>query len=189
MRPTGCAARTATALDAAIAAWTRTLPAKAAEAILEAAEVPCSRLFDIADCAADPHFRRAAGGAGGGRSADWPHPASRAGDPAGRERPEDVVRWTGPAVGAHTEVRAAYAAGVAEGVVAKGALRQAVGAVSGRDIGLKRPLVRCSKLVAARRPSPAWHGSAARNALIHVNEPATRCQQNRHVGARHQGWR
>ena len=28
-----------------------------AEAILEAADVPCSRLFDIADCAADPHFR------------------------------------------------------------------------------------------------------------------------------------
>src|SRR6195952_4725957 len=44
-------------LDAAIAAWTRTLPAKDAEAILEEADVPCSRLFDIADCAADPHFR------------------------------------------------------------------------------------------------------------------------------------
>jgi formyl-CoA transferase len=43
-------------LDAAIADWTRTLPAKDAEAALEAAEVPCSRLYDIADCANDPHF-------------------------------------------------------------------------------------------------------------------------------------
>lgn len=43
-------------LDAAIGAWTRTLPAAAAEAILEQAEVPCSRLYDMADCANDPHF-------------------------------------------------------------------------------------------------------------------------------------
>ena len=45
------------ALDMAISAWTRGMAAKEAEAVLEAAEVPCSRLFDIADCAADPHFR------------------------------------------------------------------------------------------------------------------------------------
>jgi crotonobetainyl-CoA:carnitine CoA-transferase CaiB-like acyl-CoA transferase len=90
-------------LDAAIGAWTRTQTAKDAEAILEAAEVPCSRLFDIADCAADPHFRA--------RQAvleiDDPligrtlHPG-----PTIRldgERPEDVVRWTGPAAGAHTD--------------------------------------------------------------------------------------
>ncbi len=96
-----CANRAA--LDAAIAAWTRTLPAKDAEAVLEAAEVPCSRLFDIADCAADPHFlaRRAV------QAVDDPligrtlHPG-----PTIRmdgEAPEDVVRWTGPAVGAHTD--------------------------------------------------------------------------------------
>jgi formyl-CoA transferase len=91
------------ALDAAIAAWTRTMAAKDAEAILEAAEVPCSRLFDIADCAADPHFRA--------RQA-----VQQINDPLiGRtlhpgptirldgERPEDVVRWTGPAAGAHTD--------------------------------------------------------------------------------------
>nr|WP_294502341.1 CoA transferase [uncultured Rhodopila sp.] len=91
------------ALDAAIAAWTRTLPAREAEAILEAAEVPCSRLFDIADCAADPHFRARQAV----QEIDDPligrtlHPG-----PAIRldgERPEDVVRWTGPAVGAHTD--------------------------------------------------------------------------------------
>ena len=42
--------------DKAIAAWTITLPAKDAEIILDKAEVPCSRLYDIADCAADRHF-------------------------------------------------------------------------------------------------------------------------------------
>ena len=90
-------------MDAAIAAWTRTLPAKDAEAILEEAEVPCSRLFDIADCASDPHFRARQAV----QELDDPligrtlHPG-----PAIRldgERPEDVVRWTGPAVGAHTD--------------------------------------------------------------------------------------
>jgi len=96
-----CAARAE--LDAAIAAWTKTLPAKEAEAVLEAAEVPCSRLFDIADCATDPHFlaRKSV------LSVDDPligrtlHPG-----PAIRmdgDRPEDVLGWTGPAVGAHTD--------------------------------------------------------------------------------------
>src|SRR6185437_4152327 len=50
-----CAHRAA--LDTAITEWTRTLPAKAAEEQLEVADVPCSRLYDIADCAHDPHFR------------------------------------------------------------------------------------------------------------------------------------
>ena len=96
-----CAARAE--LDAVIAAWTRTLPAKEAEAVLESADVPCSRLFDIADCAADPHFlaRKSV------QVVDDPligrtlHPG-----PAIRmdgDKPEDVVAWTGPAVGAHTE--------------------------------------------------------------------------------------
>jgi crotonobetainyl-CoA:carnitine CoA-transferase CaiB-like acyl-CoA transferase len=90
-------------LDAAIAAWTGTLPAKDAEDILERAEVPCSRLFDIADCAADPHFlaRKSV------QSIDDPligptlHPG-----PVIRmdgEAPENVVRWTGPEAGAHTD--------------------------------------------------------------------------------------
>ncbi len=91
------------ALDAAIAAWTRTLSAKQAEELLEAADVPCSRLFDIEDCANDPHFR-----ARGsvlevadpliGRTLH-PGPAIRMdGDP-----PEAVVAWPGPAVGEHTD--------------------------------------------------------------------------------------
>jgi formyl-CoA transferase len=91
------------ALDAVIGGWTRTLPAKEAEALLEGADVPCSRLFDIADCAADPHFlaRQSVQTVADPLIGQTLHPG-----PAIRldgERPEDVVRWTGPAVGAHTD--------------------------------------------------------------------------------------
>ncbi len=90
-------------LDVAIAAWTRTLDAREAEAILEAADVPCSRLFDIADCATDPHFRarQSVQDVNDPLIGKTLHPG-----PTIRldgERPEDVVRWTGPAVGAHTD--------------------------------------------------------------------------------------
>jgi crotonobetainyl-CoA:carnitine CoA-transferase CaiB-like acyl-CoA transferase len=90
-------------LDGVIASWTRTLPAQEAEARLEAADVPCSRLYDIADCAADPHFRARKSVLEVddpliGRTLH-PGPAIRLdGDP-----PESVVAWTGPAVGAHTD--------------------------------------------------------------------------------------
>jgi formyl-CoA transferase len=106
------------ALDAAIAAWTRGLPAKDAEEILERAEVPCSRLYDIADCANDPHFlaRKSV------LSIDDPligptlHPG-----PVIRmdgEAPEDVVRWTGPRAGAHTEFVLHTLLGLARGETA-----------------------------------------------------------------------
>ena len=96
-----CAHRAA--LDAAIAAWTRALPAKEAEARLEAADVPCSRLYDIADCANDPHFLAR----GSVQTVDdpligrtlHPGPAIRLdGDP-----PEATIGWPGPAAGAHTD--------------------------------------------------------------------------------------
>ncbi|WP_159999032.1 CaiB/BaiF CoA-transferase family protein [Roseomonas sp. 18066] len=88
-------------LDAAIAAWTRTLPAKEAQDILEAAEVPASRLYDIRDIAEDPHFRAR----DTVMQVDDPligpilHPAApfRFDGVA----PKDMVRWTGPAAGAH----------------------------------------------------------------------------------------
>ena len=90
-------------LDTAISAWTLTLPAKEAEARLEAADVPCSRLYDIADCANDPHFL-ARGSVQEvedpliGRTLH-PGPVIRLdGDPPGA-----VVGWPGPAPGAHTE--------------------------------------------------------------------------------------
>ena len=90
-------------LDAAIAAWTRTLPATEAEAALEKVDVPCSRLYDIRDCAEDPHFRA--------RQTVMPvedpllcpvlHPAA----PFRLDgvSPPGMVRWTGPAAGAHND--------------------------------------------------------------------------------------
>jgi len=91
------------ALDQAIAAWTRTLPAKQAEEILDAAEVPCSRLYDIADCAADPHFlaRKSVQEINDPLIGPTLHPG-----PAIRldgDAPEAVVAWPGPEVGAHNE--------------------------------------------------------------------------------------
>jgi formyl-CoA transferase len=96
-----CARRDA--LDAAIAGWTRTLPAREAQERLEAADVPCSRLYDIADCVADPHFlaRQAVQTVDDpliGRTLH-PGPVIRLdGDP-----PESVIGWTGPAAGAHNK--------------------------------------------------------------------------------------
>jgi crotonobetainyl-CoA:carnitine CoA-transferase CaiB-like acyl-CoA transferase len=90
-------------LDAAIATWTRQHPAREAEAVLEAAEVPCSRLYDIADCAQDPHFqaRQAVLRVDDPLIGPTLHPG-----PTIRldgEAPEAVVAWPGPAVGAHTD--------------------------------------------------------------------------------------
>ncbi len=89
-------------LDAAVAEWTRTMPAAAAEAVLEAADVPCSRLYDIADCAADPHFR--ARGAVQAVQDPLIGPTLHQGSALrfDGDSPESVVAWTGPAVGAHT---------------------------------------------------------------------------------------
>jgi len=96
-----CARRDA--LDEVIAGWTRTLPAKSAQDLLESADVPCSRLYDIADCATDPHFlaRKSVQQIDDpliGRTLH-PGPAIRLdGDP-----PEAAIGWTGAAPGAHTD--------------------------------------------------------------------------------------
>ncbi|SFK25564.1 CaiB/BaiF CoA transferase family protein [Falsiroseomonas stagni] len=91
-------------LDAAIGAWTRTLPAAEAQERLEAVDVPCSRLFDMRDCAEDPHFRA--------RQTVMEVADPLVGEtllhPAAPFRfdgiaPREMVRWTGPAVGAHND--------------------------------------------------------------------------------------
>ena len=79
------------------------MPAKDAEEVLERAEVPCSRLYDIADCANDPHFlaRHAVQSIEDPLIGKTLHPG-----PVIRmdgEAPEDIVRWTGPEAGAHTD--------------------------------------------------------------------------------------
>jgi formyl-CoA transferase len=79
------------------------LSAKDAEEVLEQAEVPCARLYDIADCATDPHFlaRKAILPVNDPLIGPTLHPG-----PVIRldgEEPEDAVRWTGPEAGAHTD--------------------------------------------------------------------------------------
>ena len=88
-------------LDAAITAWTVTQKAAEAEAVLDAAEVPCSRLFDMKDCVEDPHFqaRDLVMEVADPLLGKVLHPAAPFrfdGVP-----PRDMVRWTGPAAGAH----------------------------------------------------------------------------------------
>lgn len=92
----------AAVLDAAISHWTTGLTLDAVAARVEAADVPCSRIYDIADIAADPQFldrgmvRRVADP----RLGEVLHPGivpAMTGGPAGG------IRWTGPDVGAHSE--------------------------------------------------------------------------------------
>ncbi len=90
-------------LDAAIAAWTRTRPALEVETLVEGADVPSSRLFDIADIAADKHMRARGSVLDVADPLIGPTlhfgPAMRFdGDP-----PESVVGWTGPELGAHND--------------------------------------------------------------------------------------
>ena len=90
-------------LDAAITAWTVTQTAAEAEAVLEGAEVPCSRLFDMKDCVEDPHFqaRDLVMEVTDPLLGKVLHPAAPFrfdGVP-----PRDMVRWTGPAAGAHND--------------------------------------------------------------------------------------
>jgi crotonobetainyl-CoA:carnitine CoA-transferase CaiB-like acyl-CoA transferase len=89
-------------IDAAIGAWTRTLPAAEAERLLEAAEVPVSRLYDMRDCAEDPHFRARQTV----MEVEDPLLGTKLLHPAAPFRfdgvsPPEMVRWTAPAVGAH----------------------------------------------------------------------------------------
>ena len=90
-------------IDAAIGAWTRDRPAREAEAVLDAAEVPVSRLYDIRDCAEDPHFRARDMVMEVEDPLIGPilHPAApfRFSGVA----PREMLRWTGPAVGAHND--------------------------------------------------------------------------------------
>jgi crotonobetainyl-CoA:carnitine CoA-transferase CaiB-like acyl-CoA transferase len=90
-------------LDEAIAAWTRLHSARDAEATLEAADVPCSRLYDIADCAQDPHFvaRRSVLQVEDPLIGPTLHPGATI--RLDGDAPEAVVAWPGPAVGAHTD--------------------------------------------------------------------------------------
>ena len=89
------------ALDEAIGAWTIRYNAACIERMLEDADIPATRVYTIADCAADPQFRAR----GMVREVADPalgmvlHPGivpAVPNDPGG-------VRWPGPSIGAHNE--------------------------------------------------------------------------------------
>jgi formyl-CoA transferase len=89
------------ALDAEIGAWTVKRPAAELERMLEAADVPATRAYTAADCAADEQFRfrgmvREVEDA---RLGPMLHPGIVP------HLPQDggAIRWAGPAVGAHNE--------------------------------------------------------------------------------------
>lgn len=90
-------------LDAAIAEWTRTRTAAEAQELLEAVDVPCSRLYDIQDCAEDPHFRAR------GLVSEVEDPLlGRVLHPAPPFRldgagPAEMIRWTGREAGADND--------------------------------------------------------------------------------------
>jgi crotonobetainyl-CoA:carnitine CoA-transferase CaiB-like acyl-CoA transferase len=88
-------------LDGLIGAWAGSQDIAALEAILVEADIPSTRVYTIADCAADPQFRHR----GMVRPVEDPllgatlHP----GVVPRVDGHADPVRWTGPAVGAHTD--------------------------------------------------------------------------------------
>ena len=89
------------ALDEAIGAWTMRYDAACIERMLEDADIPATRVYTIADCAADPQFRAR----GMVREVADPalgvvlHPGIV---PAVPDDP-GCVRWPGPCIGAHNE--------------------------------------------------------------------------------------
>jgi formyl-CoA transferase len=99
-------------LDAAITHWTTGLTLDEVSAKVEAADVPCSRIYDIADIAADPQFldRGMVRRVSDPRLGEVLHPGvvpAMTGGPAGG------VRWAGPDVGAHTDAVLAELLGMA----------------------------------------------------------------------------
>lgn len=94
--------RNAEVLDAMIADWTRDLDIATLEKRIADADIPSSRIYDIADVAADPQYkaRNMVQSVDDPRLGEVLHPGivpRVAGGPAGG------IRWTGPTVGQHTE--------------------------------------------------------------------------------------
>jgi crotonobetainyl-CoA:carnitine CoA-transferase CaiB-like acyl-CoA transferase len=89
------------ALDAEIGAWTAQRPAAELERMLAAADVPATRAYTAADCAADEQFRHRGmvREVEDARLGPMLHPGIVP------HIPDDpgAIRWAGPAVGAHNE--------------------------------------------------------------------------------------
>lgn len=90
-------------LDATIEQWTLTLNAAQAEKILLDNDIPAGRIFNIEDCATDPHYqaREMVRQVTDPRFGEVSHPGvvPQFDGPQGRMD----ISWAGPAVGAHNE--------------------------------------------------------------------------------------
>ncbi len=89
------------ALDAEIGLWTAQHDGAALEALLEAADVPVTRAYTVADCAADPQFRHR----GMVREVEDAQLGPMLHPGIVPMLPEDpgAIRWAGPPVGAHND--------------------------------------------------------------------------------------
>ena len=89
------------ALDRFITAWAKQHTAAEADRILSQADIPCTRVYTAAECAADPQFRAR----GMVREVDDPllGRVLHAGIVPHVTDDPGTVRWPGPAIGAHTE--------------------------------------------------------------------------------------
>jgi len=88
-------------IDGAIEAWTRTLDLAAVLATLEAASVPCGRVYTAADIHADPHVRARgmieSHALPDGKLVDFPAVVPKLSATPGR------TQWLGPKLGEHTQ--------------------------------------------------------------------------------------
>jgi crotonobetainyl-CoA:carnitine CoA-transferase CaiB-like acyl-CoA transferase len=87
-------------LDRAISGWTMTMEAAEAVAVLEAADVPCSLIYTVADIVADPHYV-ARGMILNARLPDGTTIKMPGVVPKLSQTP-GAVRWLGPSLGQHT---------------------------------------------------------------------------------------
>ncbi len=87
-------------LDEVIGAWTRLHPADALLAKLGEADIPSSRVYTAADCAADPQYR-ARGMVRDVNDPAFPDPVLQPGIVPRQLGEPGEVRWPGPAIGAH----------------------------------------------------------------------------------------
>jgi crotonobetainyl-CoA:carnitine CoA-transferase CaiB-like acyl-CoA transferase len=88
-------------LDAAIADWSGARSIAEALATLEAAQVPAGRIYSVADIVADPHYQARdmilPTELPGGTAVKMPGIVPKLSGTPGE------VRWSGPALGAHTD--------------------------------------------------------------------------------------
>jgi crotonobetainyl-CoA:carnitine CoA-transferase CaiB-like acyl-CoA transferase len=96
--------RNVDALDAEIGAWAARLPADEAVGDLERADIPASKIYTVADIAADAQYRareavRAVPDPVLEQAILHPAPVPRFGGPG----PRGGIAWTGPAIGAHND--------------------------------------------------------------------------------------